>query len=298
MDEVSFDVQSGEILGLLGRNGAGKTTTIETICGLSRSQFGSVEIFGQSYELSSKSVYEMIGYGPQAISLYPLLTVAENVSLSARLNAGRGKRPADGSDLLERLDLTSLADRRCSDLSGGEQRRVQLAMALVHRPLVVVLDEPTANVDVTSRAMIMEVIRGLRDEGVSVLYTTHYLEEAEALCDRIAILSGGRLVASGSVEALIAEHGIGAIDVVVPAGAVDARLLELLAAIPGVAEVAVVDDGVRILCASPQLALLPTLEVCRTVGAAVTGVSTVEPRLEGAFLRITGDRLLPGRSEV
>lgn len=295
VDGVSFEVGRGEVFGLLGRNGAGKTTTIESVCGLAAADSGDVRVLGYRHRGDGRAAYDTVGYVPQSISLYPLLSVAQNVELVARLHPGSDARSHVG-EVIDRLDLGELARRRASELSGGEQRRVQLAMAMVHGPAVLVLDEPTANVDVTTHAAIVELIGDLGANGTSVLYTTHYLEEAERICDRVAIMDRGRFLATGSVTELITRHGVGAVEASLVTDISD-QTLDALGSLPGVEGVDVAARTVRIRCGAPQSMLLPCIEVLQQAGSAVTGLSTIEPRLEGVFLQITGDVLMANSTE-
>lgn len=197
---VSLTVAPGEVVGLLGENGAGKTTTIRLAVGLTRPDAGSIDIAGQGSPERAE-VRRLIGYAPQAITTYDELTARENVELAAGLCglSGRALRNASAR-ALERVGLAQHATERAGTFSVGMQRRLTLATALAHGPRVVVLDEPTAGVDPHARVALFEVVRSLRADGAAVLYTTHLLEEAEALCDRLAIMHRGVVVAQGSVE--------------------------------------------------------------------------------------------------
>lgn len=203
---VSFDVRHGEIFGLLGLNGAGKTTLISMLAAQRRPSSGDAELLGLSIRKRRRTVRRMIGVAPQQMGLYPMLTAAENLRFFGRIYGVR--RAELESRVEELLDFIGLQDRRndhVASYSGGMQRRLNLAIALVHRPRLILLDEPTAGVDPRSREEILKMVRRLRDDGNAILYTTHYLTEAEGLCDRLGILNQGRLVAVGSLEALFAN---------------------------------------------------------------------------------------------
>jgi len=203
---VSFDLCHGEIFGLLGLNGAGKTTLISMLAAERRPSTGDAVLLGFSIRKRRRTVRRMIGVAPQQIALYPMLTAAENLRFFGRIYGVR--RAELESRVEELLDFTGLQDRRnhrVASYSGGMQRRLNLAIALVHRPRLILLDEPTAGVDPRSREEILKMVRRLRDDGNAILYTTHYLTEAEGLCDRLGILNQGRLVAVGSLEALFAN---------------------------------------------------------------------------------------------
>jgi ABC-2 type transport system ATP-binding protein len=203
---VSFDIRHGEILGLLGLNGAGKTTLISMLAAELRPSTGDALLLGLSVREQHRTVRQLIGVAPQQIALYPMLTAAENLWFFGRIYGVRRAELASRVD--ELLHFTGLQDRRhdrVATFSGGMQRRLNLASALVHRPKLILLDEPTAGVDPRSREEILKMVQRLRDACAAVLYTTHYLTEAEGLCDRLGILSQGKLVAVGSLEELFAK---------------------------------------------------------------------------------------------
>jgi ABC-2 type transport system ATP-binding protein len=201
---VSFDVHHGEVFGLLGLNGAGKTTLISMLATQRRPSAGDALLLGHSIRDERRIVRRLIGVATQEIALYPQLTGAENLRFFGRIYNAGGAELADRIDQL--LDFVGLQERRndrIATYSGGMKRRLNLAVALVHRPQLILLDEPTAGVDPQSREEILKIVRRLKDEGNAVLYTTHYMEEAEGLCDRLAILNQGKLVAVGTLDELL-----------------------------------------------------------------------------------------------
>jgi ABC-2 type transport system ATP-binding protein len=207
VDGVTFDVRQGETFGLLGPNGAGKTTTIGMIAGTLRPDSGSVQVDGQD-DPTRSAVRRRIGVAPQALALYGDLTGQENLSFFGRLYG------LSGAKLHERVEwalaFSGLADRRKDRVhhySGGMQRRLNLVCGLLHDPPVVVMDEPTVGVDPQSRNLIFENIDELKLQGRTILYTTHYMEEAERLCDRVAIMDHGKILALDTVNSLLREHG-------------------------------------------------------------------------------------------
>src|SRR5579863_1930796 len=203
---VSFDVREGEIFGLLGLNGAGKTTLISMLATERRPSAGDAILLGHSIREERRAVRRMIGVAPQEIALYPMLTAAENLRFFGRIYDIRGQELTERVEqLLEFVGLQDRGNDRVATYSGGMKRRLNLAVALVHRPKLILLDEPTAGVDPQSREEILNLVRRLRDDGNAVLYTTHYMEEAEALCDRLGVLNQGKLVAVGTLDALLRE---------------------------------------------------------------------------------------------
>ena len=209
VDGLSFVVRPGEAYGLLGPNGAGKSTTIRMVCGIATPRAGAVVVGGCPLRPgpAGRTARADIGYVPQDVALYPSLTVAENLRYWATvLGVARRDRRARAHDVLRVVGLADRAGERIERCSGGMQRRVNLAVALLHRPRVLVLDEPTVGVDAQSRAALLQALAALRDGGTALLYTSHYMDEVSRLCDRVGIIDGGRLLAEGAPAALVAEH--------------------------------------------------------------------------------------------
>lgn len=207
VDDVSLEIEKGETFGLLGPNGAGKTTTINMLCGVLSPDQGEVLIGGQS-DPTIASVRRQLGVCPQGLALYEELTAEENLGTFGALYGLSGSGLAKQID--EALEFAGLADRRkhrVKTYSGGMKRRLNLACALVHEPAVLICDEPTVGVDPQSRNHVFDCIESLKDKGTTLLYTTHYMEEAQRLCDRVAIMDHGKVLAHGTVEALIDSHG-------------------------------------------------------------------------------------------
>jgi ABC-2 type transport system ATP-binding protein len=203
VDNVSFEVREGEIYGLLGPNGAGKTTTISVISGLLTPDSGQVAVAGRPFRGDPQQAKRIMGVVPQDLALYEELTARENLMFWGRLAGLGGKAAAARSgELLEALALTDRGNDAVKTFSGGMKRRINLGCALLHRPKLLLLDEPTVGIDPQARLKILEFIRELRGAGTAVLYTTHYLEEAETLCDRIGIMDHGRMLAEGTLREL------------------------------------------------------------------------------------------------
>lgn len=260
---LSLDVPRATVFGLLGPNGAGKTTTISIAVGLLRPDSGTVDLDGAGSPVDP-SVRRRVGVAPQAIALYDELTAAENLDFFATLyGLDRAIRRARTDDLLARVGLTDRARDRVKDFSGGMKRRLNLAAALIHDPPLVLLDEPTAGVDPQSRNAILDIVRSLRDEGRTVLYTTHYMEEAQRICDRVAIVDHGRVLAEGTVDELIASRG-------------------------GASVVTIETDAghIRIETADPVAELTAQLR-----SPDIRGVRVDRPDLESVFLHLTGRSL-------
>ena len=208
VDGVSFGIRKQEIFGLLGPNGAGKTTTIRMLSTVLAPDEGDVTIGGHSVARDSDAVRRLVGVCPQELALYPELSATDNLVFFGRM-AGLGGREAReaAAEHLESVGLTERARDKVDKFSGGMKRRVNLAVALMSRPQLLFLDEPTVGIDPQSRSHIFDTVEGLRDEGMTVLYTTHYMEEADRLCDRLAIMDHGQLIRLGRPEELKAEIG-------------------------------------------------------------------------------------------
>ncbi len=203
VDEVGFEVRAGEIYGLLGPNGAGKTTTISMICGLLKPDAGEVVVDGTSFWSDPRKARGIMGVVPQEIALYDELSGRENLEFWGRVaGLSRAEARARAGELLEALTLTDRANDPLKKYSGGMKRRINLGCALLHRPRLLLLDEPTVGIDPQARMNILEFIRRLATDGTAILYTTHYLEEAESLCQRIGIIDRGRLHAEGTLAEL------------------------------------------------------------------------------------------------
>jgi ABC-2 type transport system ATP-binding protein len=287
VDDVSFSIAAGETYGLLGPNGAGKTTTIRMVCGLLRPDAGTVAVDGRR----GRAARALIGYVPQDIALYPDLTARENLAFFGRLYGLSSRRLARRVDeVLELVDLRDRRDDRIEDMSGGMKRRLNIGAGLVHSPNLLVLDEPTVGVDPQSRHAIMTSVRAFGAEGMAVLYTTHYMEEAERLCDRIGIIDRGRLVAEGTRRELVARVGQhDRIDLVVT-GDVEALVLACRV-VPGVQAVDRTSDGIQLVVQAGNKVLPRLLAVTEGIDAVVRSIEVVEPDLESVFLHLTGTAL-------
>lgn len=208
VDKLSFAVEEGEIFGLLGPNGAGKSTTLMMLCGLLRSDAGSIRIFGLDAGRSSNEIRSRIGVAPQDIALFPALTAYENLAYFCRMYGLKGSDIGPAvRGFLKEFGLLDKASVRVLHYSGGMKRRLNLIAALLHRPRLLILDEPTSGVDVQSRTMILEYMRRLRSEGVTILYSSHLLGEAEEICSQFAIIDEGRLIAGGTLSQMLAVNG-------------------------------------------------------------------------------------------
>jgi len=287
---VSFHISTGETYGLLGPNGAGKTTTISMVTGLLERDAGEVIVDGREIFTTSTEPKRAIGYVPQDIAIYPDLTARENLSFFGHLYGMRGKElGARVGEVLEIIGLSDRADDMSEEFSGGMKRRLNIGIGLLHSPRVLMLDEPTGGVDPQSRNAILESVERLSTEGMAVLYTTHYMEEAERLCDRVGIIDEGEIKAEGTRAELVSM--VGQRDEVKLAATGDLEAgVEALRAIPVVRDVSLTDDGIELLVDGADRALA---EILQAVGvhASVMSVEVDEPNLEAVFLHLTGKAL-------
>jgi ABC-2 type transport system ATP-binding protein len=287
---VDLQVEEGEIYGFLGPNGAGKTTTVRMLTTLLLPTGGSATVAGHDVVREARAVRASIGVALQEAALDPLMTGRELIRLQATLQglpSAEGRRRAD--ELLERVDLVAAADRRVGTYSGGMQRRLDLAAALVHRPRVLFLDEPTTGLDPVSRKTIWEEVRELNDEGTTVFLTTQYLEEADQLADNVSIIDRGRLVAEGTPESLKAEIGNPHVQLQLEEGST-AKAEEVCA---GIGKLMPPKDGRTVLLEVEHGAAdIPrVVRALDEAGIEVASLELVQPTLDDVFVTKTGHHL-------
>lgn len=288
---VDLAIAPGEILALLGPNGAGKSTLISLVAGLTTPDRGTIRIDGLDIQADPMRVKRMLGVAPQELGIYLQLTVAQNLDFFGRLvGLSRGALSDRIERLVDALDLAELVDRRAEDLSGGEKRRLHTAMALLQDAGLLLLDEPTAGVDVDTRARLLSFVRELAAEGAAICYATHYLQEVETLEASVAILEHGRMVARGSLVELIAASDGAFVEIRL------ARSLPVGLEIEGRVEG---DQSLlRIPTTSPAAAVTRALTQLGEDASLVRGIEIVQPSLESAYLALTGRRFSTQRVET
>jgi ABC-2 type transport system ATP-binding protein len=271
VDHISFQVHPGEVFGFLGPNGAGKTTTIRMLTGLSRPTAGAARVLGLDLDRELPQIKKRIGVVPETSNLYDELTAFDNLVFSMQLyGVPRGERASRADELLERFHLADRQSVLFARLSRGMKRALTIAAALAHRPALLFLDEPTTGLDVVSARNLRQMIAGLRDQGVTVFLTTHYLEEAERLCDRIALLVRGQIVALDTADGLKAQvQDTTTVEVILDGGPNGAEIRRV-----GGEDVA---SGIRTALAQVE-----------AEGRRVLAVNTVRPTLEDVFVQLTG----------
>jgi ABC-2 type transport system ATP-binding protein len=298
VNEVNLAIQEGEILGLLGPNGAGKTTIISMITGLLNPTSGQITVDGLDLQANTYAVKAKMGLVPQELALYPTLSARDNLSFFGSIYGLGGKDLRERVDaVLELVELTERADEAIEKYSGGMKRRVNIAAGLIHQPAVLILDEPTVGVDPQSRNAIFEGVEALNRAGVTVIYTTHYMEEAQRLCHRVAIIDEGKIIALDTPSALIRGLGGG----ILVLGLEDpesglgqgrvSTVADRVAELPAVKSASRDDGRLKIETHRFQEALMEILDITNQLDVRITSMEKWEPNLESVFLHLTGKRL-------
>lgn len=284
VDGVSFRVAQGEVFGLIGPNGAGKTTTVECLLGLRKPDAGSLWLLGEEGGAQNEAIRGRVGVQLQTTGLLAQLTVREQVALFS----GLFPRALPAENVLEAVGLAEKARTSTRELSGGQSQRLAVALALVNDPELVFLDEPTTGMDPQARRALWEVIRGLRDGGRTVLLTTHYMEEAEQLCDRVAIIDHGRIIEMDTPEALIRKHfREQAIEFTARGPAPRSGL----GSIAGVAQVLAQNGGVALFSTDVPATMAGLFEMVSRGELAFDDITVRRATLEDVFLKLTGRRI-------
>jgi ABC-2 type transport system ATP-binding protein len=288
LDSVDLSVAEGEISALLGRNGAGKTTLVSIVAGLLSADTGSVVIAGIDAGLNPRLARANVGLAPQETGVYPTLSCRDNLRLFTGLaGMGRSETRAAIDELAELLGLIELLDRRAKELSGGERRRLHTAIALVGRPSLVLLDEPTVGADVQTRSQLLRVVRELAHNGAAVVYSTHYFPEVAELNASVVILDRGQVLARGSINEVVAAHSVGMVE------------LEFAGPVPDVARLfpldSVTTSGSFVRIETNDTAAATTVVLANLDSRAVSlrGLTVLQPSIESAFLQLTNTETSP-----
>lgn len=288
---ISFDIQEGQSFGLLGPNGAGKTTTISMLATLLEPSEGDITVGGYSIKKDTKKVKELLGYVPQDIALYPTLSAEENLIFWGRIYGLKGALLKERvKDVLEIVSLTDKAKNKIHTYSGGMKRRINIAVGLLHEPKLLLMDEPTVGVDPQSRNNILETIKELNEQGMAIIYTSHYMEEVEFLCEKVAIMDDGEIKGMGTVEEL--KELVGNKDMVKvqsPRNLTveeENKLREYFNS-----SLQVQDRELSLLVVNGSKEMANILSKIQGVGIEITSVDVQKPNLEKVFLHLTGKSL-------
>ena len=291
VEGVSFNVEKGEIFSLLGPNGAGKTTILSMLSCLLRPDEGDALVMGHSIQKDQMGVKSTLGVVPQDIALYEDMSARENLVFWARMYGLRGEVLKTRVDeVLEVIGLTDRAKDRVDKYSGGMKRRVNIGVALLHKPQVIFMDEPTVGIDPQSRRNILDSVVTLKNQGMTVLYTTHYMEEAQELSDHIAIMDHGRIIASGTNQELVKI--VGELDrITVTLNAEPGRVIDAWKSVKGVKQVTAENGSLAILADDSNRVLPRLFETAAAGSVRILTVAIQEPNLESVFLHLTGRAL-------
>jgi ABC-2 type transport system ATP-binding protein len=288
LDDITLGIPKGVIFGMLGPNGAGKTTLLSIICGLLRPSAGQVRVEGRDVSTQASAIRGVLGVVPQEPAIYPTMTARENLEYFGRMQGLHGRRLSERVHAcLSLAGLEEAADQRVGQFSGGFKRRLNLVIGLIHEPRILILDEPTVAIDPHSRAFIHQRMRELHAAGVSIVISTHYMDEAESLCHDVAIINQGRIVAHGAVEDLLKSQRSRNIQLQLEQLA-PASFEAALRRIPGVHEASVSGRCVLLRVEAPAEAVLPVLEAAKADGITVVSLSFGTSSLEQVFLALTG----------
>lgn len=293
VDGVSFEIYEGEIFSLLGPNGAGKTTTISMLSTLLTPTSGDAMINGFSIKNDNMQVRNYIGIVPQEIALYDDLTALENLYYWGRLYNLSGRAlELRVAEVLEQIGLTDRAKDRIKTYSGGMKRRVNIAAGLLHKPKLLFMDEPTVGIDPQSRRMILDKVKELNQQGMAILYTTHYMEEAQELSNRVGIIDHGKLIAVGSQEELTKQVGENdSIHILTDPMDDLSSIASKLQGFDGITRVTVDESGLNLITSNAETNLAPIIQEVSQAGARIKSIEIIEPNLETVFLHLTGRAL-------
>ncbi|MEZ6047750.1 MAG: ABC transporter ATP-binding protein [Planctomycetaceae bacterium] len=295
VDGVSFDVKAGEVFGLLGPNGAGKSTTMMMIAGLLRPDSGEIKLEGQHFSPENRALRHLIGVVPQDLAIYEDMSALENLMFFGSLYGIKGKLLQERiEDTLNRIGLTDRAHDRSGDFSGGMKRRLNFGAALLHKPHLLILDEPTVGVDPQSRSHLLDCVRNLKEEGVAVIYASHYMEEVEAICERVAIIDHGQRIAYDQISTLLGKVGA---DLKLKISPPQNGLMERLKGKVTLQKTAL-NENLLVINRLPEqreqdlkAELGEVLREIEKSNVELRGIDTEEPSLEKLFLDLTGKSL-------
>lgn len=291
VDDISFSVDKGDILGLLGPNGAGKSTTISMIATLAAPDSGTIRFKGQDIAQNPKAIQQSLGLVPQEIALYPNLSGLENLKFWGRAyglsGAALKKRIAEVSEV---IGIKERLEDRVKKYSGGMQRRLNIGAALLHNPEFIIMDEPTVGIDPQSRKHILDTVKALAEGDTTIIYTSHYMEEVEQLCDRVCIMDAGKIIAEGTKDEITSSLG-GGCELTLKLAKPDAALCEQISALNGVAKLSAEGGTVYIAADDADQATRAVMELVGKSKVSLVSFDTKKASLETVFLNLTGRAL-------
>ena len=293
VDQVSFDIREGEVFSLLGPNGAGKSTTISMLSCLLNATEGDARVDGKSIRSDPMGVKNVIGVVPQEIALYETLSAWDNLLFWGRMY-GMGGQPLKDrvNEVLEQVNLQDRAKDKIKSYSGGMKRRINIAVGLLHNPKLLFMDEPTVGIDPQSRRRILDVVKELNQQGLTVLYTTHYMEEAEELSDRVGIIDHGKLIAIGTQKELTQMVGEKeALRLHFGEGEIVDPLVDALNELPEILQASTNDHQIIVIVPDAEAALQGVISKTNEMGFKIRSLDIEEPNLEAVFLHLTGRAL-------
>ena len=291
VDGISFNVEKGDIFGLLGPNGAGKSTTISMIATLTAPDGGTIRFKSEDIAQNPRAIQQCLGLVPQEIALYPNLTGIENLQFWGRAYGLSGTALKKRIDAVsEVIGITERLKDRVKKYSGGMQRRLNIGAALLHTPEFIIMDEPTVGIDPQSRNHILDTVKTLASQGATIIYTSHYMEEVELLCDRVCIMDEGKIIAAGTKDEITSSLG-GGCELTLKLAKPDALLNDKLAALPEVTKLSAEEDMVFIVADDADKATRAVLDTVNKSNASLLSFDTKKPSLETVFLSLTGRAL-------
>jgi len=291
VDGISFNVEKGDVLGLLGPNGAGKSTTISMIATLTKQDQGRITYKGKDIKLDPKIIQAELGYVPQEIALYPMLSGRENMYFWGRSYGLRGKTLKEQVEVVsEIIGIKGRLKDKVKTYSGGMKRRLNIGVALLHKPELIIMDEPTVGIDPQSRKHILETVRTLNQQGVTVIYTSHYMEEVAYLCNKVCIMDYGKIIAEGTTDTLV-QHLKEEQEIHMKLENINEALLEALKAIPKVRKVEVTGQQVVVHVSKESNIFKELIEMADRYKVHILSIEAKEPDLEAVFLKLTGRAL-------
>ena len=287
VDHLDLDIKQGDILGLLGPNGAGKTTAIRILCGLINADKGDVTVFGKKQSINNIDIKREMGIVTQELTVFGDLSAYDNLKYFGSLYGLRGSELSDNvRRVLEFIELTEHKNKKPGQYSGGMKSRLNIGCALVHRPKLLIMDEPTVGIDPQSRNHILESVKKIASEGTTVIYTSHYMEEVQAICNNIAIMDAGRVIAGGTIDELVGNISHEDTIQLTAVSASDA-LTEDIKAVSGVKKVTVNGNNYLIISTADSGNLNRIMEIAMRHGG-VASITNDKPTLEDVFLTLTG----------